>query len=241
MYGKIFDTIYDGTLYGHWEAIVTFQQFIVLSDADGVVDMTPHAMAARTSIPLEILFKGIKILEQPDPYTRTPGEDGRRIILMDDHRPWGWVIVNHAKYKAMRNADQKREADRVRIAEKRKQIKNVAITSQCVANVAHTDTDTDTDTDKRTITPPPPSGAFLKFWGVWPKSIRKGAKGECWKKWARNDLDLVSDQILAHVEALKASKEWRDPQYIPAPLAYLNKKRWEGAEAPEPRKEEWHV
>ena len=26
VYGKVFDSIYDGTLYGHWEAIVTMQQ-----------------------------------------------------------------------------------------------------------------------------------------------------------------------------------------------------------------------
>jgi len=144
MYGKIFDSMYDGTLYGHWQAIVTLQQMIVLADADGIVDMTPQAIAARTSIPLEIILKGLEVLSEPDPYTRTPGEEGRRIILLDDHRPWGWKLVNHGKYKRLRDAAQKREADRARIAKKRKENKGVATTSQGVADVAHTDTDTDT-------------------------------------------------------------------------------------------------
>lgn len=152
IYGKIFDSIYDGTLYGHWEAIVTMQQLIVLSTPDGVIDMTPQAMAARTSIPLDIITKGLKVLSEPDPYTRTPGEDGRRIALLDDHRPWGWRLVNHGKYRRLRDMDQKREADRDRIAEKRNKSKVVATTSQVVRDVAHSDSDSDSDSDSNTDT-----------------------------------------------------------------------------------------
>lgn len=106
--------MYDGTLYGHWQAIVCFQQMIVLCDADGVVDMTPQAMAARTSIPLEIIQKGLEILEQSDPYTRTPGEDGKRITRLDDHRPWGWKIVNHAHYKYLVDTETVKAQNRER-------------------------------------------------------------------------------------------------------------------------------
>ena len=28
VYAKIFDSMYEGTLYGHWEAIVTLQQML---------------------------------------------------------------------------------------------------------------------------------------------------------------------------------------------------------------------
>jgi hypothetical protein len=147
LYGKVFGSIYDGTLYGHWEAIVTMQQMIVLASPDGVVDMTPQAIAARTSIPLEIITKGLKVLAEADPYTRTPGEEGRRIVLMDEHRPWGWRLVNHGKYMRLRNMEQKREADRARIAEKRRQNITVAIVSQPVADVAHSDSYTDSDSD----------------------------------------------------------------------------------------------
>ena len=152
MYGKIFDSIYDGTLYGNWEAIATFQQFIVLATPDGIVDMTPQAIAARTSFPLDLIQRGIKFLEAPDPYSRTPGDDGKRLVLLDEHRPWGWRIVNHGKYKRLRHIEEKREADRKRIAEKRSQNKHVAIASQNVANVAYSDTDTDSDT-RRTSSP----------------------------------------------------------------------------------------
>ena len=64
MYGKLFESMYAGTLYGHWQAIVTLQQMVIIADADGTVDMTPPAIAAKTSIPLEIIEAGIKFLSK---------------------------------------------------------------------------------------------------------------------------------------------------------------------------------
>ena len=152
VYGKIFESIYDGTLYGQWEALVTFQQMIVLSDCDGTLDMTPQALSARTGIPFDIIKKGIEVLEQDDPYSRTQNNSGRRIERMDEHRPWGWTIINHQYYRNLASAEDKRKNDRERIAKKRKENKGVAScsdVSQVVADVAHTDTDTDTDTKKK--------------------------------------------------------------------------------------------
>ena len=88
MYGKIFKSIYDGTLADHWQALITFQQMIVLCDSEGIIDMTPAAISRRTGIPLEHIDEGIKFLEKPDPHSKTTDEDGRRIVLIDDHRPW---------------------------------------------------------------------------------------------------------------------------------------------------------
>jgi hypothetical protein len=84
----------------------------------------------------------------------------------------------------------------------------------------------------------PLSGAFLKFWGVWPKSTRKQSRGECWERWRKQDLDLVAEEIIGHVEALKLSLDWRKESgsFIPAPLVYLNQRRWEGADASEAEK-----
>ncbi len=114
MYGKIFESMYDGTLVEDWQALVTFQQMIVLCDADGTVDMTPHSIARRTGIPIEYIEAGLKILEAPDPYSRTPVQDGRRIERLDDHRPWGWSIINHAYYRALQDAETVREKNRIR-------------------------------------------------------------------------------------------------------------------------------
>ena len=70
MYGKLFASMYDGTLYGQWQAIVTLQQMVILADEDGVVDITPPALAAKTSIPLEIIERGLEQLSETDPRAR---------------------------------------------------------------------------------------------------------------------------------------------------------------------------
>lgn len=111
MYAKIFTSIYDGTLgtVGPWEALITFQQMLVLSDRYGVVDMTAEAIARRTTIPINIIKAGIAALEKPDDHSRRSDFDGKRIIRLDDHRDWGWQIVNHAHYRAIRSAEERRE------------------------------------------------------------------------------------------------------------------------------------
>jgi hypothetical protein len=152
MYGKIFTSIYDGTLVEDWRALITFQQLIVLSDADGVVDMTPNAISRRTGIPIEHITKGLKILEKPDLCSRTEGEEGRRIIRMDEHREWGWHIVNHSKYKLITSSVSRREQNRINKQNQRKrQAEKSEKVSEChqVSSMsAHTDTNTDTNTSK---------------------------------------------------------------------------------------------
>ena len=67
MYGKIFEQMYDSSLVEDWKVLVTFQQLIVLADADGIVDMTATSIARRTNIPLDVIEYGIAELEKPDP------------------------------------------------------------------------------------------------------------------------------------------------------------------------------
>jgi hypothetical protein len=173
MYGKVFTQIYDGTLVENWQALVTFQQLIVLADRSGVVDMTPTAIHRRTGIPLEIIETGLRILEAPDKGSRTPEMEGRRIVRIDGHRDWGWQLVNHKKYRDLVSQVEKQEADRVRIAthraaEKANKSAHVASCSgpsQGVADVAHADAEAYAEAKEpsSSATPKdPPPGLQLK-------------------------------------------------------------------------------
>ena len=110
MYGKLFSSMYDGSLamVGPWEALVTFQQMIILADYEGFVDMTAEAISRRTIIPLEIIKKGIAELESPDAQSRDATNEGRRIERISDKRDWGWKILNYTKYRQIRNAEERR-------------------------------------------------------------------------------------------------------------------------------------
>ncbi|BEU21590.1 hypothetical protein [Paraburkholderia sp. 22B1P] len=66
---------------------------------------------------------------------------------------------------------------------------------------------------------------FEQWWAAYPRQ-RKVGKAECKKRWKRNDLDSVAHVILAHTAAMKLSKQWKEG-FEPAPLTYLNQKRWQ--------------
>ena len=159
MYGKIFDSMYDSTISANWQGMVTFQQMIVLKDQNGIIDMTPPALARRTGIPLDIIEKGIEYLESPDPYSRTPDYDGARIVRLDEHRPWGWFIVNHKHYRELSTRADKSEYDKKRYEKKKsentgenseKDVKSVEKDniSQSSTDSTYTNTNTNTDTIK---------------------------------------------------------------------------------------------
>lgn len=77
-----------------------------------------------------------------------------------------------------------------------------------------------------------PSG-FEDFWKAWPNTDRKQAKGKCLEVWKKASAERDAAVILAHVESLKTSPTWtkNGGDFIPAPLVYLNQRRWEGADA----------
>ena len=197
MYGKIFESIYDGSLYGHWEAIVTMQQLIVLADADGIIDMTPPAIAGKTSIPLEILEKGLSILSEPDPYSRSPESNGVRIQLLDDQRPWGWFLVNHKKYQNLRTAEDRKEYMRAYMRKRREEgAVNNSVNSgkQPLAPLANKDKNENKDKDKSTTAPSVPT-EFVDFKKTYPE--RSGAQ-----PWSR--------ALKAIRARLKEGHQWAD-------------------------------
>lgn len=92
-------------------------------------------------------------------------------------------------------------------------------------------TESSSPTSKKTTTPPPPKGGgFLKFWSAYPDVQRKVARLQCWEKWRSRKLEPMTEQIVAHVEAMKGSAAWTKDKgaFIPSPLVYLNQQRWEG-------------
>ncbi len=108
VFAKIFESIYDGSLRKNWKALITFQQLLVLCDEEGYVDKTPDAISARTTIPLDIIQEGLTELSAPDPESRSQEEEGRRIVLINPGRRWGWRIVNHSAYRQIRSKDELR-------------------------------------------------------------------------------------------------------------------------------------
>jgi hypothetical protein len=113
IYAKLFSSIYQGTLRGDAHGLLVFTNLLAHADKTGIVDIHPRAIADEVGLPEPDVRIALLRLEAPDEESRTPDEDGRRIIRTDAHRVWGWRIVNHAKYRAIRNEDDRREQNRL--------------------------------------------------------------------------------------------------------------------------------
>jgi len=224
LYGKLFDKMYDGTLADDWQALITFQQLIILCDADGVVDMTPGSISRRTGIPIEHIEHGLEVLSSPDPYSRTEGDEGKRIALIDAHRPWGWYLINHSKYRNLQDSDTVREQTRERVRRHRESKKDVPDCNGSVTDgngsLRHTDTDTDI---KRIVQK---SDDFETFWNLYP---RKEAKQKSQKAWNRISI-TDRKKIIDHLPRRKFPE---DKNFQLLPSTFLNGRRWEDEDSEE--------
>lgn len=113
MYAKLFTSIYQGTLRGNSHGLLVFTNLLAHCDKSGMCDMHPRAIAEEVGLTVEQVRAALDELEAPDPESRSPEEDGRRIKRMDEHRAWGWFVVNYAKYRAIRDEDDRREQNRL--------------------------------------------------------------------------------------------------------------------------------
>jgi len=191
---KIYRSLWDGTLGQQPDAWAVFIFMLAHCDADGVIQMTPGAIAAGSGLTIKKVRRGIEILEQPDPESRTPDEEGRRIVRLDGRRSWGWRIVNYLPYRESTDAERK-AAERHR--------KKVDVTTchakSCDVTPSH-EADEDSETERREHIPspapsPPPRPTsperpraqvlsrhehpdFPEFYGAYPRRVGRRAASD---------------------------------------------------------------
>ncbi len=153
-YTPLFDSLTTGTLCGRWPDIGLWPIVLSMCDRNGLVDVTPAYISGVTGLSIEEVVACMKRFCQPDPYSRSPAEAGARLALIDQHRDWGWKVVNHAMYreKARKQMQQieftasGRDADRKRIERERKAN---SVQSRPAESSADRLSDSDSDTEVR--------------------------------------------------------------------------------------------
>jgi len=131
MYCKLFASLYQGTLRGKSHEILVFTNMLAHADQDGCVDKHFRAIADEVGLTVEEVKRAIEVLESPDPESRSPEKEGRRIERINDHRAWGWKIVNYGKYRSIKSDEDRRKANReaqARWREKQKGKNNITVT-----------------------------------------------------------------------------------------------------------------
>ena len=106
---KLYASILDSTIWQESSATrAVFITMLVMADADGCVAASVPALARRAVVTRPECEKALEILAAPDPDSRTPDDEGRRIEEIEG----GWLILNRRKYGEMRTPKQLADAER---------------------------------------------------------------------------------------------------------------------------------
>lgn len=152
-YTPVFSSIFQGTLCGRWPDTGVWLCLLALADKHGHVDMTVSYISAITGVPAEMLSECITRFMAEDPQSRTQEQEGRRLRSIDAGRGWGWVIVNHAKYreKARLQSKDSRRTDAGEDAERKRLDRTSPDVPRCPPmSPPHTHTQTQTHTQTHT-------------------------------------------------------------------------------------------
>jgi sRNA-binding protein len=122
-YTKLFSSITASTIVS--EPLATrwlWVTMLAMSDASGNVWGSVPGLARIANITLEQCEEALQCFLSPDPYSRTKEHGGRRVEAVDG----GWLLLNHAKYRAVRSAEERREYMRQYMAKRREEEKKQA-------------------------------------------------------------------------------------------------------------------
>lgn len=153
-YTPVFDSVLDGTLYGRWPHTGVWLCLLSQCNKKGEIDAVPELLAAKIGIPLQMLLDCIRDFMSPDPGSRCGDEEGRRLVLVDTARHWGWRVVNCMRYRRLASGasqvEDGRNAEKVRRYKERKNQQDTAGHPQTPQTPTHTHTQTHTHTETQT-------------------------------------------------------------------------------------------
>src|SRR6478609_157817 len=105
-YTKLFGSIITSTIWREdKETKILWITMLALKNKNGIVEGSIPGLADMARLSLNETIKALKVLSDPDEYSRTQDHEGRRIQAIDG----GWIVLNHDKWRDKMNADERRE------------------------------------------------------------------------------------------------------------------------------------
>jgi hypothetical protein len=197
-YTKLFGSILDSTVWALPHASVrVWVTLMAMADQHGEVQASVPGLTHRARVTRDECETALKSFLSPDPDSRTPDNEGRRIEPIDG----GWRLINHRKYTQKLSADDRRERD----TERKRRLRDKAGQGGTNRNVPngpanpYTETQTHTQTKTEEKEKPPATPArvpqlgepeypeeFERFWSGIRSNRSKGTKQPALKAWVKH-------------------------------------------------------
>ena len=161
---KLFASITESTIWAEPDAVrIVWITMLAMADRHGRIWASVPGLANRARVSLEACEDALDRFQKPDKYSRTPDHEGRRIEPIDG----GWRLLNHAKYRAIRDEEAALEAKRKyaskrRAQEKLEKVEQGRSPSNTVSQ-SRDNADADADADADAVTPLAPVPGELGF------------------------------------------------------------------------------
>jgi hypothetical protein len=116
-FAKLFSGITESSIWVQPHYVLrVWIAMLARADAEGCVEGSIPGFANLCLVSVEEMEKAVELLSAPDPYSRDPDNEGRRIRPF----PGGWAILNHSKYRQMAQGREGSKAPYMREYRKRK-------------------------------------------------------------------------------------------------------------------------
>lgn len=240
-YTKLFNSIITSTIWTEDDKTrILWITMLALSDKNGEVQASIPGLARVAGMSVTDCESAITKFLSPDPYSRTPDDEGRRIETI----PGGWGLLNHGKYREMASREEQKEAAAERQRRCRDKQKRNAPVTQChklshdvteTLHIAEADTEADTKAEKKKISCPLPDAATATpdvcdfLWKSFPqvsrtRSSMKQVRDE-WKRIKVANRPTLGDLTFS-LAVWNQTEKWKEG-YAEGVHLWFKRRQWE--------------
>jgi hypothetical protein len=113
---KLFSSITESTIWSEPDHVrLCWITMLAMADRRGRIWGSIPGLANRARLSVDQVEDALTRFQRPDKYSRTPDHEGRRVEKIDG----GWRLLNHAKYREIRDEEAIKESKREYINKRR--------------------------------------------------------------------------------------------------------------------------
>lgn len=231
-YTKLFSSIIASTIWREPDHVrIVWVTMLAMANQHGEVEASVPGLADFSRVTVEQCRDALRVLSSPDPESRTPDHEGRRIEACEG----GFRLLNHAKYRTKLNQDDRREYLRKKQASYRARRQSVTAPSTGIDTRYQMSTVlTQAEAKAEASTTPNPlqgavvtddttgrkAGAFLE---AYPEVYAR----------CRNGASILMREARDFPTAIELVSTWPDPGHLESMLRlFLLKKDWSSKNEP---------
>lgn len=223
-YTKLFCSIITSTIWREpKETKILWITMLALADKYGEVAGSVPGLATMAGLSIEETQVALKALESPDVFSRTQEEEGRRVRPVEG----GWFLINHAKYREMMNADDRKEYLRKKQAEYRERVSKrnkpaVAIPVTDVSDTSTPSTHAESSVQSAEAVPEsiPPE---MTIYAEYPRKVGRADALKAIRAALKTKMmEFLLERTKAYAEATAAWPE-SEKHFIPHPATWFNR------------------